>query len=154
MKPATCHNDRPMLAKGLCRNCYYKDYHKTRPEYYKRKLAASQAWRDRNREHLRIYNKKRHTTRWANPSFREYRHRYQISRNYQIPRDEYDKLYNQQDGCCVLCSRSYKLTRHLAVDHNHHTNKVRGLLCNSCNARLGWYEKRKEKVDEYLKSDR
>lgn len=44
------------------------------------------------------------------------------------------KLSDQQKGLCGLCQRpesSFKMR--LAVDHNHKTGQVRGLLCYRCN---------------------
>ena len=38
----------------------------------------------------------------------------------------------------------------LAVDHRHSDGKVRGLLCRSCNQKLGIYERYKEKFELYL----
>jgi hypothetical protein len=42
--------------------------------------------------------------------------------------DDYDRLYRLQAGRCYLCRRASH-TKRLAVDHNHKTNLVRGLLC-------------------------
>lgn len=57
---------------------------------------------------------------------------------------EYKKLNNQQNGKCLICKK-YEVVvdkksgkvRELAVDHDHSTKKVRGLLCNKCNVALG-----------------
>ena len=36
MKPATCHPDRPHLAKGLCRTCYNREWNANTPDYAER----------------------------------------------------------------------------------------------------------------------
>lgn len=40
-----------------------------------------------------------------------------------------------QDNKCAICGLSDE--RHLSIDHNHSTGKVRALLCNSCNTAIG-----------------
>ena len=55
---------------------------------------------------------------------------------------EYDKLLMQQGGVCGACRQeeTYRTsggTMHLAVDHDHDTGVVRGLLCGDCNRALG-----------------
>lgn len=61
--------------------------------------------------------------------------------SYGISLDDYNKLFAAQNGKCAICnkhqSREY---RALCVDHNHATNKIRGLLCNNCNKNLGILE--------------
>ena len=37
----------------------------------------------------------------------------------------------------MICGGSCGSGRRLAVDHNHTTGKVRGLLCSNCNTLLG-----------------
>lgn len=56
---------------------------------------------------------------------------------------------------CLICgelefSRSKK--RH-HVDHCHKTGKVRGLLCQGCNLKLGWFEKNQGSVLAYLEGE-
>lgn len=47
---------------------------------------------------------------------------------------ERNKLYRAQDGSCAICKRhELTFTKRLAVDHNHKTSRVRGLLCFRCN---------------------
>lgn len=52
---------------------------------------------------------------------------------------DYDKMYDDQNGCCAICGKSPEGQRYkkLYVDHDHRTNKVRGLLCMECNFGLG-----------------
>ncbi len=55
-------------------------------------------------------------------------------------------LFEIQKGRCAICGRGIRLERgkmedrelRAHVDHNHTTEKVRGLLCNSCNLLLGF----------------
>lgn len=42
--------------------------------------------------------------------------------------DDYWALYKDQGGVCKICERR-SLSRRLAVDHDHDTMQVRGLLC-------------------------
>ena len=55
-----------------------------------------------------------------------------------ITPEEYDELLAKQEGKCAICGRGQDdLPRRLAVDHNHTTGKVRGLLCDNCNTAVG-----------------
>ena len=61
----------------------------------------------------------------------------QLKHRYGITMDDYDQMFEQQNGKCLICSREEKLV----VDHSHKTGRVRGLLCNSCNKSVGFIEK-------------
>ena len=65
-----------------------------------------------------------------------------LSRNYGITLEDYDKMYEQQDGCCAICGTTEPGGRwnHFAVDHNHETGAVRELLCQNCNTALGLFQ--------------
>lgn len=54
-------------------------------------------------------------------------HGTRIKATYGISSEEYQALYEWQGGRCYICRR--KSTRRLAVDHDHVTGAVRGLLC-------------------------
>ncbi len=46
-------------------------------------------------------------------------------------------MFVAQNGVCAICSRLNLSGRRLAVDHDHATGKVRGLLCSRCNSAIG-----------------
>jgi hypothetical protein len=47
---------------------------------------------------------------------------------------ERQKLSIAQDHCCAICKRPESIfKKRLAVDHNHKTGRIRGLLCYYCN---------------------
>jgi hypothetical protein len=64
-----------------------------------------------------------------------------ILKAYGITYEFYLALYQAQGGKCYICRRQPGKKR-LAVDHNHETGEVRGLLCPGsdfgCNAMLGY----------------
>lgn len=68
-------------------------------------------------------------------------------RKYNVTLSEYEAMLAQQDGGCAICntkeSKCYG-SEHFAVDHDHNTGKVRGLLCSNCNVALGLFKDSKE----------
>ena len=59
---------------------------------------------------------------------------------YKLTLEQYDEMFEQQNGVCAICSGVNLDGRRLVVDHDHKTNKVRGLLCTGCNTKLGIVE--------------
>lgn len=55
-----------------------------------------------------------------------------IRRDFDLSSEEYSALLNLQGGVCAICGQR-PVTRRLAVDHDHTTGEVRGLLCSRCN---------------------
>lgn len=70
--------------------------------------------------------------------------------------EDYDAMHKAQGGVCAICnqpetsSRGGKVYR-LAVDHDHNTGQVRGLLCFKCNSAMGSFEKRNVPLENVIK---
>ena len=69
----------------------------------------------------------------------------QIRAKWGLSQSDYLGMFEQQDNRCAICAEeetvpiSQKNTkpRRLAVDHDHSTGIIRGLLCTRCNTTLG-----------------
>jgi hypothetical protein len=48
-------------------------------------------------------------------------------------------MLEKGQGKCWICGGDEPVGRALAVDHDHRTGKVRGLLCTRCNSGLGFF---------------
>lgn len=69
------------------------------------------------------------------------------------------EAYRKEHTVCEICGKAVDevvkyegkfASKRLCVDHNHTTNKFRGMLCQVCNRQLGWYEKYQNSINEYL----
>lgn len=124
------------------------------PETYqlnKEKFAAkSKAWRDANPE--RAKENRRRNYELNKEANLQYSREYNLKRKFNLSLDEYDTLLKSQNGVCAICGNT--CTKALAVDHDHTTEKVRGLLCNNCNRGLGHFKDNQQYLQQaitYLK---
>lgn len=68
-----------------------------------------------------------------------------ILKNYGLSIDDYHDLLAQQKGLCAVCGYDDKNNgTTLYIDHNHFTDKVRGLLCPTCNASIAGIDNSKD----------
>jgi hypothetical protein len=57
-----------------------------------------------------------------------------LRRKYGITEEQYNELLAQQSDACYICRKPVLPTdTALAVDHDHHSGRIRGLLCFRCN---------------------
>lgn len=91
-----------------CRNCHY---------------LLTQSWRHRHPEHSRRYAVDHKTARSLGLTVVQLRE--------LIP-----QLGDRCEACGVVGRRG-RHAKDLAIDHDHRTGEVRGLLCNKCNHALG-----------------
>ena len=66
----------------------------------------------------------------------------QLQRTFGIDLNDYIRMAVEQNNLCAICGQPETQMRGgkvkaLAVDHNHTTGTIRGLLCSDCNTGLG-----------------
>ena len=108
-------------------------------------IARQKAWRERNHERLVLYSRRHYA---KNPKRRmevgkAYRQRHperykltvrasNLRRKFSVTIAQYDKMFANQNGCCIICKSP--LRGNFGVDHDHETKRVRGIACNWCNS--------------------
>ncbi len=136
---------------GICKQC-------DRDRMEKNRKDNPDRWRDIQRRSTIKHWAKRLAKRneWVrnNPDKRRLyvdRHR---AKKYKMHVDSYKEIFDKQLGCCDICGKNQlELNQRLAVDHNHTTGRVRGLLCLECNKGLGIFKDSSEmliKAKAYL----
>lgn len=110
-------------------------------------------WYQRNKE--RVQQKRKE---WL-ANNREYlllkQRRANVAR-YGITVEQFDEMTKAQSGVCAICQNPQTGSRwtNLSIDHDHETNRVRGLLCAECNLGLGKFKDNPELLEaaaRYLK---
>ena len=105
------------LAKKRAYEKVWRDSHKEQTARYQK------SWRQRNPEKVAEYNRSPRN--------------FHLRRRYGIGAADRQTLLDSQNGGCALCKRTDKK---LTIDHDHETEKLRGLLCYSCNMGLGLFK--------------
>lgn len=59
---------------------------------------------------------------------------------YGITVEDYERLWEIQNGACPICDGSLLGERNAHIDHDHITGQVRGLLCSQCNTAIGKFK--------------
>lgn len=80
------------------------------------------------------------------------RRRTTLKKRYGITPEEFDEMLAGQNGACAICETTEPEGRYgvFAVDHDHQTGKVRGILCSKCNSALGQMGDNEEGVLKFL----
>jgi len=153
---------KKLLAKGACSAHYSKHRYSTDPAFKRQKVEATAAWRRDNPKKLKEINFRKTIKYRENPALRaeiltRQNDKYATDPEYRQRRKDYSRrqkgfcpalvaaLRGHQQGACAICSVHLRLGRRAPcseyADHDHKTNKARGLLCMICNTSLGFYEK-------------
>ena len=75
---------------------------------------------------------------------------YFFRQKYGLEIKDRENMYIQQQGCCAICGKSVPY-KNVFTDHDHQTNKVRELLCVTCNTFVGYVEKYSELMNPIQK---
>lgn len=110
-----------------CRNKQSIIYNKQNPDVRKK---INEKRKEKNKEY---YQKPEIKLKFKNNS---------LKKQFNITLDDYEKMLTEQSGVCYICNQPETSVRNrrLAVDHNHSTGKIRGLLCSNCNRALGLFK--------------
>jgi hypothetical protein len=98
---------------------------------------------------FQAYCKECHNKKMRLKDNKEYMRNFDLKKSYGITINDYNKMFNEQYGCCAICKihileLGQKIKKHLCVDHNHETGQVRGLLCDKCNRGIGLLQDNKD----------
>lgn len=80
---------------------------------------------------------------------RNYAWKRKLASDFGMTPEDYWEMFDRQNGRCAIC-RALPGWKRLAVDHDHETSDVRGLLCSQCNTGLGFFKDDPELVAEAL----
>jgi hypothetical protein len=132
---------RPKVYRSNCKSCqnlYNKKYLKDNPnkvvKFSENRKPKDKIYRQENKNKRNEYLKEWGIKNPDKKRAQKYRHRYGIDIS------DYDKMLEKQNHKCLICysyDTNRKGLKHFIVDHDHKTNKVRGLLCHKCNQLLG-----------------
>jgi len=111
-----------------CERVRVREYKKTHPEIMK---AQRQRYVTKNKEFRLDYRQNN----------KDVIKNYALQKQFGIGMKEYLDMHLAQEGKCAICHKeSPDPGRVLGVDHDHKTEKIRGLLCTNCNLGLGNFQ--------------
>lgn len=102
----------------------------------KQKECARLHW-VKNKDRYRDEKRQRYQEMKDDPDFKLKKKVRELKLKYGLTLDQVKHMWISQSGSCAICKTVFEKRSDMRVDHNHTTNEVRQLLCNSCNTLLG-----------------
>lgn len=134
----------------VCKLCAVKRVKAWTLKNKQRVAATGQRWRENNRDKQRASSRKyyKHNNarirartnakRAADPEQRDKDRWSGIKRNYGLSKDQWLLLFAAQGNRCACCGSIAPRSKNgWHTDHDHVTNKLRGIVCHPCNVMLG-----------------
>jgi Recombination endonuclease VII len=134
----TCGKRKPEIemhierghTRHLCKCCRNKK---------RRAVARTKEGREKNRAACETFRTSIHPSGLTNGRVAE------LKKKFGLTPEEFKTMLAAQNGRCKICKEPLSAGKGgSVVDHNHTTERVRGLLCNGCNSGIGWF---KEDID-------
>ena len=80
--------------------------------------------------------------------------KYKLSTQYGLSENDYQDILEKQGNQCAICGidadeYKSKTGRYLAVDHNHVTGGIRGLLCMRDNTNMAFVDGYESRITRY-----
>lgn len=115
------------------------------------------AWNSKYCSKKCLYRVKRRSVK-SKPSYEMMARRSNLRQKFGMTLEDYDLMLQNQNFRCAICNIHHsELSRRMAVDHDHQTGRIRGLLCIECNRGIGALKDSVyllEKAHEYLERNR
>lgn len=107
-------------------------------KYGEKIRARVKRYREANLELVRAKAKAYHQS----PQRQKARRVYEYEKRYGLTEQQYNELFEKQDYRCAVCRISLGgiPQRQIQVDHEHLSERVRGILCHNCNVGLGHFK--------------
>lgn len=150
-----------MRGRLVARGCSYMEQHKVCPGCGVETPLSGFSPRDSrvswgkckacNRKYVREYYERYPEKK------RDVNRRSHLKSTYDMTVEQYDEMLAAQGGGCGSCGgQETRLhqngrLRSMAVDHDHKTGRVRGILCQRCNITLGLCEEKPEVLMQVIK---
>jgi hypothetical protein len=110
-------------------------------------LKAVKKWATNNKEKHNINSKNSYN---RSPEVYKKIRVKRLKVKYNLTLEQYNKMLKDQDMKCAICHVDQsELVRSLAVDHDHKTGRVRGLLCINCNTLIAMADDSIRILDSY-----
>lgn len=129
------------LEKERSRQRYMKELEARQGKRISRRTVDApdgQKWCARCQEFQPVTRFSTSNGRWqayCKPCQKSYNHELMLKRRFGVTAEQYMAMFDAQGGTCAICHRKPRKYK-LAVDHDHDTGAIRGLLCSRCNHRL------------------
>jgi hypothetical protein len=120
-----------------CKPCFLQRSKRYGDANYKRLRPIRDEWMKNNRKACVKYS-----TDWRERNYDKVMNAH-LMRTYNVSYATFKIILETQNNTCPICKsildRNNKGKRP-CLDHNHTTNKVRGILCSECNCAIGLFK--------------
>lgn len=140
-------------SSGACRQCII-DRAKSEPgKKWRRAYEKSESFKQKQNEPERKERRqKRERERGNSPHKRTYNRDFRFKKKYGMERGEFELMLELQNHSCAICEVRFAQQVPLSgtrkdtpvVDHCHSTEKVRAILCGTCNSGIGMFSENPE----------
>lgn len=159
------NNSGKRILNSQCRICLREKASIYLKKNYKIRYLKNREWIAKNKNKVRKYQRKsrKKHRKEINARALEYYHKtkdkkhgVRLERLYGITLSQYYELLSKNGGKCPICGIDKPYgeeymgpKRYFAVDHDHKTGVVRGVLCHRCNTGIGSF---KDSIDSLKKA--
>lgn len=138
----------PNGRKSWCKECcktYYRDWYKCNPDKVRATLKRKRS-KPAHRKHVSEYRKEQR--RKGTKAYEREKQANRVRRlrvTYGLTAADHEALVIAHGNRCAICRQVETRTKNsriksIAIDHDHATGLVRGLLCHMCNTGIGCFK--------------